>query len=286
MVVATLFAVGSPRRLQAPSAATQQADKGSPCASSRRWRYEERAGGHDRAGRAARSASAMSCAVDGHRPLDRRRRVLLAARPVGLRQDDDAAADRRVRAADVGRDPARRRRHRAHAAAQAAGQHGVPELRAVPAPHVEDNVAYGLRRQHGSRKAEIASGGSATAIDAGAARRARAAQARAALGRPAAARRARARARARTRRCCSSTSRSARSTRSCARRCSIELTTHAAGGRHHVRLRDARPGRGAHDDRPARGDGQRPGRAGRRRRARCTSEPRTRTSPTSSASRT
>ena len=42
------------------------------------------------------------------------------ARPVGLRQDDDAAADRRLRAARRGRDPARRRRHVAHAAAQAA----------------------------------------------------------------------------------------------------------------------------------------------------------------------
>ena len=65
---------------------------------------------------------------------DRRRRVLLAARPVGLRQDDDAADDRRLRAPDRGRDPARRRRRRAGAAARAQRPHGVPELRAVPAP--------------------------------------------------------------------------------------------------------------------------------------------------------
>ena len=43
-----------------------------------------------------------------------RRRVLLDARPVGLGQDDDAADDRRLRAADRGPDPAPRRgRHAA-----------------------------------------------------------------------------------------------------------------------------------------------------------------------------
>ena len=56
------------------------------------------------------------------------------ARPVGLRQDDDAAADRRLRAADGGRDQARRRGRRARAALQAQRQHGVPVLRAVRAP--------------------------------------------------------------------------------------------------------------------------------------------------------
>ena len=39
-----------------------------------------------------------------------------------------------LRAADRGRDPARRRRHGLHAAAQAQRQHRVPELRALPAP--------------------------------------------------------------------------------------------------------------------------------------------------------
>ena len=41
-----------------------------------------------------------------HRPRDRAGRVLLAARPVGLRQDHDAADDRRLRAADRRADPA------------------------------------------------------------------------------------------------------------------------------------------------------------------------------------
>ncbi len=71
-----------------------------------------------------------------HRPAHPGGRVLHDARPVGLRQDDDAAADRGLRAPGRGRDPARRRRHVAHAAAQAARQHGVPELRAVPAQTV------------------------------------------------------------------------------------------------------------------------------------------------------
>ena len=68
------------------------------------------------------------------------RRVLLAARPVGLRQDDDAADDRRLRAADRRPDPAARPRHDPRAARQAAGEHGLPALRAVPPPR--------RRRQH------------------------------------------------------------------------------------------------------------------------------------------
>ena len=73
-------------------------------------------------------------AVD-HISLDvLRRRVLLAARSVGLRQDHDAAHDRRLRGAH-------QRPHRApgpgrHVAAalQAQRQHRVPELRPLPAP--------------------------------------------------------------------------------------------------------------------------------------------------------
>ena len=69
-----------------------------------------------------------------HRPGDARCGVLLDAGPVRLRQDDDAADDRRLRAADQRPDPAGRRGHGVHAAAQAQREHGVPELRAVPAP--------------------------------------------------------------------------------------------------------------------------------------------------------
>ena len=84
-------------------------------------------------------------AVAGRRPGDPAGRVLHAARAVGLRQDDDAAADRRLRAPRRGAHPARRRRRVPHAAAQAPRQHGVPVLRAVPAPH--------RRREHRLRAA-------------------------------------------------------------------------------------------------------------------------------------
>ena len=72
-------------------------------------------------------------------------RVLLAARAVRLRQDDDPADDRRLRAADGRADPAARARRHPRPARQAAGQHGLPELRAVPAPR--------RRRQHRVRAA-------------------------------------------------------------------------------------------------------------------------------------
>ena len=65
--------------------------------------------------------------------LDPRERVLHAARAIRLRQDHAAQADRRLRLSDRGRDPALRRGHRAAAAVQAAGQHRLPELRAVSA---------------------------------------------------------------------------------------------------------------------------------------------------------
>ena len=73
-------------------------------------------------------------AVDGVSLEVGRGGVLLAARAVGLRQDDDAAHDRRLRAADRRPDPAARPRRHQRSAGQAAGQHGLPELRPVPPP--------------------------------------------------------------------------------------------------------------------------------------------------------
>ena len=75
---------------------------------------------------------------DGHRrgphgPADRPRHVLLPPRPVRLRQDDDPPDDRRLRAADRGRDPPRRQADRRRAAVQAQRQHGLPALRPLPA---------------------------------------------------------------------------------------------------------------------------------------------------------
>src|SRR5262245_1069147 len=68
-----------------------------------------------------------------HQPADAAGRVLLAARPLRLRQDHHVADDRRVRAPDRGADPAGRGGRRAGSAAQAGRQHRVPELRVVPA---------------------------------------------------------------------------------------------------------------------------------------------------------
>ena len=61
------------------------------------------------------------------------RRVLRFARSLGLRQDHAVAPARRLRDAERRPHPARRRGHRRGAAASPAGQHDVPELRAVSA---------------------------------------------------------------------------------------------------------------------------------------------------------
>ena len=68
-----------------------------------------------------------------HGPRRRPRVVLLVPRPIGLRQDDDPAHDRGLRAADGGRDLPRRRARRGRAALPAPREHRVPALRAVPA---------------------------------------------------------------------------------------------------------------------------------------------------------
>ncbi len=62
-------------------------------------------------------------------------RVLLAARPLGLREDDAPADDRRLRAAELaGASGSTGADVTAHAAVPAAGQHGVPALRPLSAP--------------------------------------------------------------------------------------------------------------------------------------------------------
>ena len=60
-------------------------------------------------------------------------RILLAARALGLGQDDDADDGRRVCPPRRRRGAARRRGHRGGAAAEARLLHGVPELRDLPA---------------------------------------------------------------------------------------------------------------------------------------------------------
>ena len=65
--------------------------------------------------------------------LHRGGRVVHPPRPVGLRQDDAAAADRRLLRAGRRRDPLRRPHGQRRAAARARHRHGVPELRALAA---------------------------------------------------------------------------------------------------------------------------------------------------------
>ena len=124
-----------------------------------------------------------------HQPRGPGRRVLHPARAVRLRQDHDPADDRRVRGADL-------RPHRAQgpgrdlaAALQAQRQHGLPELRAVPAPdHLRE------RRVRAAPQGRQGCGGQDPRHRHAGARRAarlRASQADPDLGRPGAARRAR-----------------------------------------------------------------------------------------------
>ena len=134
-------------------------------------------------------------------------------------------------------------------------------------PHlsVEDNVAFGLKRKKVAKE-EIAE---RVARRAGAGRPGRRGetQARAALGRAAAARRAGAGA---------GQPAQGAAARRAARRARPEAAQGPAGraeadparGRDHLRLRHPRPGGGADDERPDRGDEPRPGRAGRRPRGR------------------
>ena len=141
-------------------------------------------------------------------------------------------------------------------------------------PHmtVWDNVAYGPRSQK-KDKAEVASARRRAARDR-AAHRLRQAQARPALRRPAAARRAGPRAgqlpeRAAARR----TAR--RAGPQAAARHAVRAQAHSARGRHHVRLRDARPGGSADDERPHRGHERGQRRPDRHARPRSTTGPST-----------
>ena len=85
----------------------------------------------------------------------RRRRVLRHARPVGLRQDDDAAHDRRARTADLGPHPARRRGRHLQAAPRERDIAFVFQLFALyPHMNVRKNIGFPLKCQ-GMPAAEI-----------------------------------------------------------------------------------------------------------------------------------
>ena len=159
----------------------------------------------------------------------RRRHAGDAARPLGLRQDDDAAPDRRPRAAERGPHPDRRpRRHARLGAAERDVSMVFQSYALFPHMSVLENVAL---RPASSGLAEAAGG------RAGARRRWRRsastgyerAPAVGAVGRPAAARRRRARAGAGAARCCCSTSRCRTSTPACAARCARRSASCSSG---------------------------------------------------------
>ncbi len=147
---------------------------------------------------------------------DLREGVLRAARRVGLREVDAAEDARRLRRADVGPHPARRPGPARHPALPAAGQHDVPVLCAVPAH--DGRGQHRLRPQAGrhaqgrhrrARRRDAASWSSCSSSPSASRTSFPAASASASRS-PAPS--------PSGRRCCCSTSRSARSTRSCARR--------------------------------------------------------------------
>ena len=83
----------------------------------------------------------------------RRRRVLRHARPVRLRQDDDAAHDRRARAADLGPHPARRRgRHLQPRRAQRDIAFVFQLFALYPHMNVRQNIGFPLKCQGMSRR--------------------------------------------------------------------------------------------------------------------------------------
>ena len=132
-------------------------------------------------------------------------------------------------------------------------------------PHmsVGDNVGYGLMvRKVAQERADRT--GRRGAAD-GPSRRLPVATPVPAVGRPAPARRPRARAREPAAR--AAARRAARRARPQAARGDADRAQgHPAAGRHHVHLRHPRPGRGAHDERPAGGLQRRPDRAARHAR--------------------
>ena len=119
-----------------------------------------------------------------------RKRAVRAARQLGLRQVDVAADARGPRDGHVGQDPDRRRGPRADAAVQAAREHDVPVVCAVPA-HV-GRVERRVRSQAGRHAEGRAEGARRFGARTRADEQVREAQAASAVRRPAAARRARA----------------------------------------------------------------------------------------------
>jgi hypothetical protein len=183
------------------------------------------------------------------------RRVLLAAGPQRLRQDDHAEPDRRLRIGLGRRGPDRRPGGARRAALSPPGEHRVPELRAVPAH--ERGRQRGLRPAHETRAAGRAAAGRGRDAAPGVAAGLRGPAAVAAQRRPAPARGAGARAGQPAVGAVAGRA-AGRAGPEAAQADAGRADTHPAPGRHHLRLRHARPGRGAGDVRPHRRDGPGP----------------------------
>ena len=207
-----------------------------------------------------------------------------AARPVGLRQVDDAAADRRPR--DRRRRPHPDRRPRRHARCRrrsATSRWCSRATRCFPHLTVAENIVFGLhvRKVAAAECARAARArgrrcsGLAPLLDA---------QAVAALRRPAAARRARPRDHRRGAGVPDGRA-AVEPRRAAARRDAPGDPRAAAQARHHDGVRHARPGRGDVDGRPRRAAERRADRAERRRRSTSTRRRPTRSSRASSARR-
>ena len=181
-----------------------------------------------------------------------RGRVLLAARPERVRQDDDAAHDRRLRRTDRGRYLRRRGPDAGGTSLQEAGKHRLPVLRHLPPPQ--------RLRQRGLR-ARVAPASRGKSSARGSQRPARWCSSTA--------------SRSASRTCSrAASSRGSRSARALVNRPKVLLLDEplgaldlklrkemqlvakrsAARGRDHLHLRHPRPGRGAHHERQDRGD--------------------------------
>lgn len=187
-------------------------------------------------------------------------RVLLAARPIRLRQDHHPEDDRRIRGTDPRAHPAPRPRGHRRPAQSARCEPRLPELRALPTPGCRLECSLRAAAPRGPRPGAAQAG----RRDARARRavRARRPAAPGALRRPAAT--GRARQGAGEPAAGPAAGRTARSPRpETAPDDADRAQANTARGRHHVRVRDTRPERGAHDVGPDSGDEQGPRRAAR-----------------------
>ena len=220
-------------------------------------------------------------AVDGISLVGRRGRVRVAARALGLRQDDHAADDRRLRRADGGR-ASRSTGATCSRCRPAKRGLGIVFQNYALFPHmtVADNVAFGLEmRNVGTRRARAAGGRDAGA---GRARRLCRASPGATVGRPAAARGAGPRAGDPARPAAARRA-AVEPRRQAARGDAGRTAPHPARRRHHHADGHARPGRGAGAVRPRRRDERRAASSRRTARSLPTSTRAPASSATSSA---